>query len=453
MLAVATNISSGGVALVFIANQVPGLLVKLSVPLWFHIVSYRTRMVMASVSMAIALLLVGIGGKFRDHGQNNDNQDNDGSGQSLGLALELFGISFISFQGALGEATLLALSGRFDSLILPKLDDSYRAVDDADEHFSEQDAQSSGDVEPSIQRRCITAFSSGTGLAGIAGYAYKSLFADLIGLGLSGTVWSAIVFALVYWLKFRCLYRVEEKWAVSNESTSEVAGDNRITASESSYLADDAVDIDEAFSAEGPKGNVSLPLETAHQRGQDPTGFGRFKLLLSLWMYTVPLFTVYAAEYVLQAGVWPAIGFPVTDSKARAEFYHFANWTYQGGVYISRSSGNLWVASMRALWIMPILQIVNLYFFLMVSIHHFWYDYGLLALCFFAGLLGGSVYVQGFSRINADMPPHQKESAVASAGVADSLGIFVADVVSLFVQSCIYKRNEIGGAVVECPVR
>ena len=29
----------------------------------------------------------------------------------------------------------------------------------------------------------------------------------------------------------------------------------------------------------------------------------------------------------------------------------------------------------------------------------------------------------------------------------------IEDIVSLFVQSCIYKRNEIAGAVVECPAR
>ena len=415
----ATNISSGGVALVFIANQVPGLLVKLSVPVWFHIVSYRTRMLTASVSMAIALMIVGIGGMFRDDRQDNDIQDNDSSGQSLGLALELLGISFISFQGALGEATLLALAGRFDSLILPKLDDSYRAVDGTYQESSDEDAQSSGGDELAMQRRCITAFSSGTGLAGIAGYAYKSLFADLIGLGLSGTVWSAMALPLAYWLGFRCLNRVDEKWAVPTESTSELAevvDDFCTTACEASYLVDD----EDAESSN----DTLVPLETTHQglTGHDLTGFGRIKLLLSLWPYTVPLFTVYAAEYVLQAGVWPSIGFPVTSAKARADFYHYANWTYQGGVFVSRSSGNLWEASMRALWIMPILQMANLYFFLMVSIHHFWYDYGLLALCFFAGLLGGSVYVQGFSRINADMLPDLKESAVASAGVADSLG-------------------------------
>ena len=59
----------------------------------------------------------------------------------------------------------------------------------------------------------------------------------------------------------------------------------------------------------------------------DLTAHDRFKLVLSLWPYTIPLFTVYAAEYMLQAGVWSAIGFPVTSTIARAQFYHNANWT------------------------------------------------------------------------------------------------------------------------------
>lgn len=63
-----------------------------------------------------------------------------------------------------------------------------------------------------------------------------------------------------------------------------------------------------------------------------------------------------------------------------------------------------------------------------------------------------NIQVQGFSRVNADMPVELKEFAVASIGVADSLGILVADVLSLFIQSCIYKENNIEGAVVDCPV-
>jgi len=53
--------------------------------------------------------------------------------------------------------------------------------------------------------------------------------------------------------------------------------------------------------------------------------------------------------------------------------------------------------------------------------------------------------------VNTDMPVELKEFAVASIGVADSLGILVADILSLFIQSCIYKKNNIEGAVADCP--
>jgi hypothetical protein len=52
--------------------------------------------------------------------------------------LELLGVSFTSFQCSLGEASLLALAGKFDGSLLPQLSssssaslslDSYSAVD------------------------------------------------------------------------------------------------------------------------------------------------------------------------------------------------------------------------------------------------------------------------------------------------------------------------------------
>jgi battenin len=101
---------------------------------------------------------------------------------------------------------------------------------------------------------------------------------------------------------------------------------------------------------------------------------------------------------------------------------------------------------------MPFLQVVNLNFFWLDSLHRFWYNYSLMLPCFFAGLLGGSVYVQGFSRINLDMPMELKEFAIASAVVAANFGILVADILSLFLQSCIYDKHGIEGAVVDCPV-
>ena len=120
MLACATNISSGGVALVFLANQLPGLLAKLSAPFWFHKVSYRKRMKMASLAMGLACLLVGYGGLFNDEmpsngvqgGDENDQSSLDNNDTTLaraqrGLMLELLGVSFTSFQCSLGGASLL----------------------------------------------------------------------------------------------------------------------------------------------------------------------------------------------------------------------------------------------------------------------------------------------------------------------------------------------------------
>ena len=43
-----------------------------------------------------------------------------------------------------------------------------------------------------------------------------------------------------------------------------------------------------------------------------------------------------------QSGAWTAIGFPVESADARHTFYTFANWVYQIGVFLSRSSGLLY---------------------------------------------------------------------------------------------------------------
>ncbi|KAL7519812.1 hypothetical protein ACHAWX_004565 [Stephanocyclus meneghinianus] len=481
MLACAPSISSGGVALVFLSNQIPGLIVKISAPYWFHDVSYKTRMLVASISMGLACILVGFGGLIRNEisGVTNDS----GKDGLSGIALELIGVSFISFQCSLGEASALALAGKFDSLILPSLNPSsqYSVLSDlnstngcCEEEYKENyrdggDDESYGDViEDSHQEKvkqmnyCITAFSSGTGLAGIFGYGYKYLLSELLGWGLSSVVFSVVLFAVCYYAIFyHGLHELEEQELdTSSQANAEgyVLGHQntpRIHMLESSLLAT------ARYNEFGETNNVEMisRLEkNASQTIVDPsrpqqpqlTSRERFNLVLSLWLYTIPLFTVYAAEYMLQAGVWSAIGFPVTSATARAQFYHYSNWSYQLGVFVSRSSGNLFSVSLSVLWLMPMLQVGNLVFFLLNSVHHFWYNYSLLLPCFFAGLLGGGVYVQAYSRLNLDFPVDLREFAIASAGVADSLGILVADVASLFIQSCIYDRNGIEGAAVKC---
>eukprot|EP00571_Detonula_confervacea_P004719 CAMPEP_0172314092 /NCGR_PEP_ID=MMETSP1058-20130122/21636_1 /TAXON_ID=83371 /ORGANISM="Detonula confervacea, Strain CCMP 353" /LENGTH=550 /DNA_ID=CAMNT_0013027859 /DNA_START=25 /DNA_END=1677 /DNA_ORIENTATION=- len=504
MLAVATNISAGGVALVFISNQIPGLIVKVTAPYWFHLVSYKCRVVMASVTMGLACFLVGCGGLLRDEmTDDGDDGTKDADRNSWGLFLELLGVGFISFSCNLGEASLLALAGKFDSVVLPALSslDSYQVISEeqtedstnntsqqseSDTIFAEEydldgndDETESEDhagilmkEENTHQRACITAFSSGTGLAGMVGYGYKFLFSELFGLGLSSTVWSAMLFAFAYLhIYLKGLHSIEQNMQQRAEVGPSVASESSLLVNNEHRGSDNDPAQEHAHNTnrEGSSSalemvhteiinpNAMQQLEIPSQADStvgscDLTASERFMLVCSLWPYTIPLFTVYAAEYMLQAGVWPAIGFPVTSATARAKFYQYSNFCYQAGVFLSRSSGNICTASIPILWLMPFLQVINLYFFWLNSIHHFWYNYFLLLPCFFAGLLGGGVYVQGYNRVNMDMPVELKEFAIASVGIADSLGILVADILSLFIQSCIYRLNNIEGAVVECPV-
>ena len=96
---------------------------KLTAPYWFHFISYKTRLLMASLAMGIACFLVGCGGLFRDEegGEEYSGQPKDAESQNFGLVLELVGVSFVSFSCNLGEASLLSLAGKFDSIILPKM--------------------------------------------------------------------------------------------------------------------------------------------------------------------------------------------------------------------------------------------------------------------------------------------------------------------------------------------
>ena len=171
----------------------------------------------------------------------------------------------------------------------------------------------------------------------------------------------------------------------------------------------------------------------------------------------IPLFTVYAAEYACQGGVWTAMGFPVESASSRKIFYTRANWLYQLGVFLSRSSGTMFTMNQIMLLILPGLQVLNLVFFYWMATQPspppLWYTpsvtYG---LALWTGLLGGAVYVHGYRRVIADVDPRDCEFALATVSLAESLGVLVADVTGLFLQSCLYQVHLLDGAVVQCPV-
>ena len=270
------------------------------------------------------------------------------------------------------KASLLALAGKFDSVVLPAMSDSYHVIDreqcgdSANGNATRQNEGASFSLEERIfcngspsdecsdiaiagevpQRRSITAFASGTGLAGVVGYGYKALMSDVLGLGLSATVWSVTIFAAVYWFLYdQGLYKVERS-TQNNASAHYQLGErhcNRtaspVTSEASLFVPEDELNpihsSSQVGNAHGMHASAAGGLAHAERQCPDSLPAGPLNLtarekcgvVFSLWPYAIPLFTVYMAEYMLQAGVWSAMGFPVTSAAARAQFYHYSNWT------------------------------------------------------------------------------------------------------------------------------
>ena len=483
MLAGAKNISEGGTALVFLANIVPGLLLKLSSPYWFDKVSYSTRMQAGSILMGSSFVIVAW---FSYLQQVSDYQSNDRGGLSFYVVMQLLGVALGSAQGSLGEASLLALSGKADSAMHQRTVESndngvYHVVgEDSDSDATSAIVTDVSDVAEEGRSMCIAAFSSGTGLAGVTGFAFVFICNKVFGFSLPGTLVIAMIFPILYWIVFvnhLAEYSTMDigKTQVTRKQENETANEMTALSSpikielEAGHLEENeglqirgsnsedkfwdnedshaifsigslSEDADSEIDAED---SSSVPQMSARER---------FCFTLSLWPYMIPLFTVYAAEYALQSGVWTSIGFPVDDEAKRDSFYLASNWMYQGGVFMSRSSGAFFTAPLWMLWLMPVLQTLNLVVFYFIATYHFWYNYSLLFACFYVGLLGGSVYVHAYTRICKDLPVAVREFALATASVADGFGIVLADISGLFIQSCLYRSNGINGAVVSCPL-
>jgi battenin len=367
MIAGAPLVSKGSVGLVYLCAVVPGVMMKLSAPYWFHLISYRLRMVVASILMVQSFALVGFGSS---------------------RSVQLLGVVCAALQSSLGESSCLALSSRFEMSV-------------------------------------VTWWSSGTGLAGVFGYAWVAMLHIALGLSFRATLLSALVLPILWLYVFFKL--------LAPDMGPEVT------------VVEDVND-DESQPLQGERGASSERNLAQHKM----TIKQRFIFVLGLWPYCVPLFLVYFAEYAMQSGVWISIGFPVEDDSARKMFYTYSNWMYQLGVFISRSSGTFWQAEKPVLWVMPVLQSIFLIFFICVSMFHILYSWILLLPAFATGLLGGGVYVNAFMLISRDIAPNYREFSLGAASVADSIGVAAADVAGILLQGCLYKWNGLTGADFSC---
>ncbi|KAJ0394830.1 hypothetical protein P43SY_005889 [Pythium insidiosum] len=374
MIAGAQEIAAGGVGLVYFFDIFPALLVKLTGPYWFHLVSYRHRTYIGALWMLLSFVVVALG--------------------SHSLAWQLVGVAFSGLQSGMMEASFLALASFYRS------------------------------------RQCLTCWSSGTGLAGVGGYAWVAIFHLWIGFSFSATLLLACIFPLLYVFMFDVVLDTAHL-----PSPRSVIGEYAV-------IPDRDADV-EALDAAKPRQASGKAVGAAALSFQE-----KLRFAFTLGPYIIPLTVVYFAEYTMQTGVWSTIGFPVTSADARSAFYASAGMAYQSGVFISRSSGVLCQATRPILYAMPALQVVLLVFFTMVSAYHFWYNWSLLVFCFAAGLLGGGVYVNAYTLLSVEVPESHVEFALSAASVGDTIGVMMADFGGLFLQGCLYSINGLSGATI-----
>ena len=378
--------------------------VKLTGPYWFHFVPYRYRIFIASALMALSFVVVAIGG------------------MTGSLWLQLFGVVLGSTQSGFGEASFLAFSAFFDS------------------------------------RVALTAWSSGTGFAGVFGYGWVIVFIEGFKASFEFTLFVALVLPIFFVCTFEFLMNVpnikreiEGNSKKIEESLAQLNMGRINSAEKSTPAADDTTNP--ILSDESERGSLTNSGRVSQIQEGNNTDLSaaaatmtfkqRFSNTIALWPFMIPLFVVYFAEYAMQSGVWAAFGFPIDSENARNDFYEYSNWMYQFGVLISRSSGLIWKADMTALWTMPMFQVCLLVFFICDAYYQFWYDWSILTVCFVVGLLGGAVYVHGFALISEKVSPSLKEFSLSAASIADSLGIAFSNVAGIFIQKAIYDYHGI----------
>ncbi|CAK0845373.1 unnamed protein product [Prorocentrum cordatum] len=254
MNAGANSINESGIGFVYLANVVPTLFVKATGPYWFHLVSYRRRVLFCALMMVSSLMTVA----WSDTSH-----------------LKLLGVCMASVSVGIGESSFLGMAAFYD------------------------------------KQPCIKSWSSGTGFAGIAGYMWAILF-GAIGACFQVQLMMGLWIPLAWVLTFECL--LERPWIDT------VRDDLRRGHS----IANDeigALKFGIPYMDAGDAQTVAATGEVDRPITEYLSFRSRFMFIIRLWPYMVPLTTVFAAEYTIQAGFWTVIGFPVTDKKSRQEWY------------------------------------------------------------------------------------------------------------------------------------
>lgn len=137
----------------------------------------------------------------------------------------------------------------------------------------------------------------------------------------------------------------------------------------------------------------------------------RLTLLFKLLPYMLPLAVVYFAEYLINQSVDPVFRYADEKLVKVDDQYAFLQLIYQIGVFISRSSVNVYrLKSVWALQVPAILQVTNAVFLSLAAVYHWLPSFWLVVLvALWEGIMGGSIYVNCFYLVSEKFSGRARE--------------------------------------------
>lgn len=237
-----------------------------------------------------------------------------------------------------------------------------------------------------FNKNVISTWSSGTGGAGIVGSLAYIVLRDLAHLSNQQTLLVMISVPAIEMITFFGLLRNPSGYVVENNTKNP------------------------------EEANLDLPPMTKPME--------KILYVKHLLHYMMPLALVYFFEYFINQGLFELAYFPdiwLTISQQ----YQWYQVTYQIGVFISRSSVN--IVHIKHIWIMAVLQGLNVIFFTFEAVYMFTPNiWILLGIILFEGLLGGGAYVNTFYRMSKEVPANRREFSMGVVTLSDSVGITLA---------------------------
>ncbi|AGO12190.1 AaceriAEL171Cp [[Ashbya] aceris (nom. inval.)] len=273
----------------------------------------------------------------------------------------------------------------------------------------------------------LNGWSSGTGGAGLAGSFLYMLLTSILKI----SVGRALLLFSVLPVGFLLYFTLQVERTVYQPLTS-----GRLVEEDDS--SDNAIRLEAPRAAMDDTCLLTTRNRWAALREQFEITVRRLKVLVVPYM--IPLSTVYLFEYLINQGVSPTLMFPIDKENGKSQFFHkyrdiyVAYGTlYQLGVFISRSSGS-WVR-IRALYLLSVLQFVNLVFLLIQSwyyiVHSVWI---IMVIVLYEGLLGGASYVNSFLNISEEVPVTEREFSLGAVSISDSSGTLIAAFIGLLLE-------------------